>query len=110
MAEEETFECVFGYGDCPIRALMIAERQKSIMMMKAIPLDVGKDMPKEMREGLNVFLRGLAATMSRMMQAASDLGVLGPFCAACPKAWEQIGKVLSDISAETQPVKPAEEE
>lgn len=85
MSEEETFECVFGYGDCPIRALMIAERQKSMMMMKAIPLDLGKDVPEEMKQGLNIFMQGMLATISRMMQAVGDLGNLGPFCAACPK-------------------------
>ena len=87
MAEEKTFECVFGYGDCPIQALIAKQRQQIMMVTKAIPLnlDLGKDMPKEMQEGLNVFMQGLVAAMSRMVQAAGDLANLGPFCAACPK-------------------------
>ncbi len=108
MAEEKTFDCVFGYGDCPIQALIAKQRQKILMVTKAVPIDVdlGKDMPKEAREGLSVFMQAIIGAMSRMLQSVGDLSTLGNFCAACPKAWKQIAKVMSE---ETQQVKPAEE-
>lgn len=105
MAEEKTFQCVFGYGDCPIQALIAKQRQQSMMVAKAIPLDLGKDLPKDVREGLSVFMQAIIGSMSRLMQTAGDLSILGNFCTACPKAWKQIGKVMSE---ETQQVKPAE--
>ena len=111
MSEEKTFDCVFGYGDCPIQALIAKQRQQIMMVTKAIPLDLdlGKDMPKEAREGLSVFMQAIIGAMSRMLQSVGDLATLGNFCAACPKAWEKIGRTLSDISAETQSVTPVEE-
>jgi len=93
MAEEKTFECVFGYGDCLIQALIAKQRQQSMMMAKAIPLDLGKDMPKEMREGLSVFMQAIIGSMSRLMQTAGDLSILGNFCAACPKAKFQMKRI-----------------
>ncbi|GAJ14955.1 unnamed protein product, partial [marine sediment metagenome] len=54
-----------------------------MMVAKALPLDLGKDLPKETREGLNVFMQAIIGGMSRMMQSVSDLATLGHFCAAC---------------------------
>ncbi|GAJ00471.1 unnamed protein product [marine sediment metagenome] len=56
-----------------------------MMIAKAIPLDLGKDMPKEAREGLSVFMQAIIGSMSRLMQTAGDLSTLGNFCAAYPK-------------------------
>jgi len=64
---EEEFDCVFGYGKCPVRAHIRREQKELMQFVKAYSIP-----PEE-----------LSPEMKELYSQA--MMVLGPFCQACPK-------------------------
>jgi len=88
MVEEEKFECVFGYGDCPVRAMMAKEQREAEAIRKSVPLtpDFGKDVPPKAAAEMKVFLTAMMTPIREMIQGLGSLRDVALFCAACPKA------------------------
>ena len=86
---EEKYECVFGYGECPILRLLTEEQQKTRMLLKATPMEIPalEGMPDKVKAELNVFLQAMTAPMLSLTRVVGVVRDLGPFCAACPKAF-----------------------
>lgn len=87
MSDEKKFECVFGYGKCPVRVLIAQQQEEAQTVMKSVPIQVTKDVPPE----LAAFMQMMMASLTRMVQVSTSLGNVGPFCAACPKARKGVG-------------------
>lgn len=78
---EEKFECVFGYGECPVRTLMAREQKEAHIVAHSLPVQLSNVPPELAR-----FMQSMIASFSQVVQTFSGLRDVGVFCVACPKA------------------------
>jgi len=108
MGEEEKFECVFGYGDCPVRAMMANEQREMEAFMKTTPFKMEfKDVPPKVAADLNIFMQAMMAPLKQMSRAIGGLRDVGPFCVACPKAIRGKAQVIKEFQDDVEARKQA---